>query len=117
MELRLRRSHCNVHVIRDLLVPVAFHVVQHEHHAGLFRQVGDGALEVDALAGGVAPATAHRLDQLEHVGAAFVLRSIPLLSHAHQHLIHRQPVQPRREHRFGLQERELFPRVDEHILC
>ena len=46
MKLCLGAADRDVHDLGDLLVLVALHVVEHEHHAGALGESGDGTLEV-----------------------------------------------------------------------
>ena len=115
MQLRLRGSRRHAENAADLLVLVAFDVVQHEHRAGAVRQLLDGRLQVHAQ---VQVLRARRVRNLEHwlaVGeepfAGGAERPEPLDDH-----VHRQAVEPRRKRRLTAKQGELLPRADKDVL-
>src|SRR5439155_7171615 len=113
VQLGLGRSRGDAEEPRDLLVPVAFDVVQHEHHPRPLRQARNPLLEIHAV---LAPARA-RLDPLQH----FVVSQEPgALGRERGPLaedeVHRQAVEPCGEARLAAERVQLLPRAHEHVL-
>ena len=111
------------HDVRNLVVLVALHVVQHEHGFIARRQLIDGALQMDAIDGAaqlqigpakIAAGTARIFVGLgELIERRFRSRLFPQL---HEHNVDGQTVQPRRKGRLAAKRRDLAKELKERLL-
>jgi hypothetical protein len=100
VQLRFGIAHRAIHDFGDLIVLVAFHVVQHKNRPIPGRQIRNCILQSDAVNRAGQPpiiVTVIALDGLILTGVDLVQRNLlqSLLSQVHQHDIDRQPMQPR----------------------
>jgi len=114
MQLRLYRSNRNAQLRGDLLVLIAFDIVENEGEPGSFGQRRDCAFDIHPRldsarprGAGEPPSVFHR----EHPRRAPVLASRIL-----QHRVDGKPVQPRRERGFAAEGVEPAPSFYEDIL-
>src|SRR5436853_574694 len=113
MELRFRRPRDDPEHVRDLLVLVAFHVVQHEHLARAVGKPPDRLLEIERQLV-YHGATRHRV---EHILGIVIASPFGAERRAAcQDHVDRQAVQPGPERRLAAERAELAPGADEHIL-
>lgn len=115
MQLRLGGSGGDAEHLGDLLVLVAFHIVECEDPPRPFGQCGDRLLQIHPVAGRV-------VSRDEPVDSLTIVISIePIVPSAFrfpfvEHEVHRDPVQPGAKRRFAPKQVQLLPGANEHVL-
>src|SRR5687768_14488520 len=125
MQLRAAGSFSSSGHLRDLVVLIALHVVQHEHGPRSLRQPGDRTLQVHRVeygCGAYAPLTVLRSALLRSgLSRRFVVHLVsetpPVTSSVAEYQVHCQTVDPARERRLAAKAREPLPDMNEDILC
>src|SRR5208337_33599 len=123
VQLRLAVADGAAHHLGNLIVLVAFYIVQHKYDTVPWRQTLDGALQVHAIEGTgqyivtsshvlPRPIFLLRLQRFlqRHFGQAF-------LAQMHKHHVHRQPMQPGRKCRLATEGCDFPKQLQEGFLC
>src|SRR5256886_16028001 len=114
-QLRLRRAHRDPRELRDLVMAVALHIVQHEHLPSAPRERRDRALQIQLYCCRTGRVS-RSLQRRRVSGGEDAQRAPPTRPLAQKHDVHGEPVQPGRECALAPEAREPLPRPHERVL-
>ena len=117
MQVGPHRPFSDRHRLRDLVVPVPLHLVEHKDGARVGREARNRRLEVEPIALVDSHHASHGRRFVILVQPRFLVRlTAPLPPLTLQHHVHRQPVKPGAECRLAAKARELLPRAHEDVV-